>query len=404
MRDRLILISDDSDFFEYIIPKLQLRKSDELFRFSFKELPEKIHSFQSSLLIINSENNKAKTLDLLTLLKETPSIVFGYNEDKDFQLKAYKAGMFDYFSVMTPDEELKAKLIPALREITYLKQKSLYRELLIQNKDITENNEVFLSCNKVLDIEFNKIRKTSSEAVLMAISPDEKSKFIIQTNQIETVILNNIRKNDILLSYAPNKYFLLLINTNVDEAQNLWSKINSGYTEPVYAGFALVGRKNREDVVNEALNNLHRAISQKECFKQETNEIKSSNFKFYREEREKKLEQIIVPVFYRFQQLYNDKLYNMRIEQKSDNAGKELKLISKYITAKIRITCPGFSVVNIDITYDAGESGFNKVDENGVEFLVKSNSKRVKFNPDEFDAEKLENLLEEFMSEFKQYI
>ena len=117
--------------------------------------------------------------------------------------------MFDYFSVMTPDEEFKAKLIPALREITYLKQKDLYREMLIQNKDITKNNEVFLSCNKVLDIEFKKIHETSSEAVLMAISPDEKSKFIIQTNQIETVILNDIRKNDVLLSYAPNKYFLL---------------------------------------------------------------------------------------------------------------------------------------------------------------------------------------------------
>ena len=40
---RIVLISDDSDFFEYISPKLILRKSDELFRFSFDEVLEKLH-------------------------------------------------------------------------------------------------------------------------------------------------------------------------------------------------------------------------------------------------------------------------------------------------------------------------------------------------------------------------
>jgi len=404
MRDRLILISDDSDFFEYIIPKLALRKSDELFRFNFKELPNKIHQLQSSLLIINSENNKDKTLDLLRILKETPSIVFGYNDDKEFQLSAYKAGMFDYFSIMTSDEELKAKLIPALREITYLKQKNLYRELLVKNKDITANNEVFLSCNKILDIEFDKIHKSASDAVLMAISPDDKSKFIIQMNQIETAILNNIRKNDILLSYAPNKYFLLLFNTDIDKAKILWDKISFCFSEPVYAGFSYVGKKNREEVVNEALNKLHRAINQKESPKPKTEKFSNNNFKFYREEYKKKLEQIVTPVFYSFQQLYNDKFYNMRIEQECNETGSELRLISKYIIGKLKITSPGFSIINIDISYNTGSNGYNKVDENGVSTLITSDSKRIKFNPDEFDSTQLHELLEQFISEFKQYI
>ena len=35
MQSRIVLISDDVDFFEYISPKLNLRKSDELFKFGF---------------------------------------------------------------------------------------------------------------------------------------------------------------------------------------------------------------------------------------------------------------------------------------------------------------------------------------------------------------------------------
>ena len=53
MLGRVVLVSDDKDFFEYIIPKLLLRKSDELFRFSFDELTEKFHQLNSSLLIIS---------------------------------------------------------------------------------------------------------------------------------------------------------------------------------------------------------------------------------------------------------------------------------------------------------------------------------------------------------------
>ena len=56
MHGKIVLISDDADFFEYIVPKLSLRNSDELYRYKFKEIPDKLHLFESSLLIVNSEN------------------------------------------------------------------------------------------------------------------------------------------------------------------------------------------------------------------------------------------------------------------------------------------------------------------------------------------------------------
>ena len=54
MANRIILISDDSDFFEYIRTKLELRKSDELFAFSFDETLEKLHLIDAAVLIVKN--------------------------------------------------------------------------------------------------------------------------------------------------------------------------------------------------------------------------------------------------------------------------------------------------------------------------------------------------------------
>ena len=61
MAGRIVLISDDPDFFEYIRQKLELRKSDELFTFPFDSVPEKLQLIDSAVLVVNSENAEDKT-------------------------------------------------------------------------------------------------------------------------------------------------------------------------------------------------------------------------------------------------------------------------------------------------------------------------------------------------------
>ena len=82
MQSRIVLVSDDSDFFEYIVPKLFLRKYDELYRFGFADLPEKLHLLTNSVIIANSEEVQTQTLELLELVKEVPVIVFAASLNK----------------------------------------------------------------------------------------------------------------------------------------------------------------------------------------------------------------------------------------------------------------------------------------------------------------------------------
>ena len=398
MANKIVLISDDSDFFDYIKSKLELRKSDELFTFSFDAIPERIHLIESSVLIVNSENAREKTLDLLSILKNTPVIVSAYNDDDTFRRKCYRAGMFDFLPLLTPDAEFRARMIPALTVSGLLEKNKFYRELLAKNNIISSENEVFFNYDFILDKELLEITNKAKKAVFVAISPNEKTKFVLKPAFLESVILNNIRKNDILMNFAPNKYFLLLFDIDVKSAEKLWQKVSSELTEKVYAGFCQVLNQNKQQLINEALNKLHEAINyDKGMYNSTQNPLNSlnavggidsscSNFKMFKQEFARKIEQVITPVFYQIQQKYSNKLSGVLFEQGSGDGYGTFYIKNKYAEGCFRITSPGFSKINIDITF-----------QKNTEII---DSKRISFEPEELEAGLLEDLLEQFIIEY----
>ncbi len=391
MAGRIVLISDDTDFFEYIRQKLELRKSDELFMFSFDNVPEKLPLMETSVLIVNSENSEDKTLDLLKLLRGTPAIVFAYNEDDVFRRKCYRLGMFDFMTILTPDAEFRARIIPALTIASILEKNQQYREILVNDNYITPNNEVFLNYNYILDKELEDINSGKKNAVFAAIAPNDKTKFLLTANMIETVILANIRRNDILMSYAPNKYFLLMYDTNISSAQSLWEKVSSQLPQKLYAGFVNVSNQKRQQLINEVLNKLHESINNDRNIpiSNSINGIESyTNFKLFRQEFGKKFEQIITPVFYQIQQKYSDKFAGISIQQEASEGFGVFYIKGKNASSSFRITSPGFSKINIDITYQRNSSNID--------------AKRITLEPDEFEAGLLEDLLEQFILEYKR--
>lgn len=397
MQNRIVLVSDDTDFFEYILPRLNLRKSDELYRFCFKDIPNKLDSVLSSMIIINSEGAFNSTLELLDLIKGTPSVVFAYNEDEAFRIQAFNAGCFAYITMLTPDNEFQAKIKYGLSILNSLKKQNRYRDILVEKGLITLNNEVYLDYNKILEKEIEKVNKNAGSSVLIAISPNEKTKFLLQANQIETFILTGIRQNDILMNFAPNKYFLLLNDTNIPYAEKIWAKIEKTMPEKIYAGFALVQNRTREQVVNEALNKLHEAINRDFSLPEQkhTSFEAVGNFKIFRKEFNKNLEKIITPVFYHTQQKYGNKLFEMSVNNKFENGVGVLNLKSKYTEGILKITSPGCTKINIDVEYKSNRN---------VVLKTLPAHKRITFEPNELEAGLLEDLIEQFISEFKREV
>ena len=392
MQNKIVLISDDSDFFDYIIPKLSLRKSDEVFRFGFYELPDKVHLLKSSLLIINSENHYEQTLELLDIVNDVPIIVFSYNDDEKFKIEAYKKGMYAYFTLSTSNEEINAKLRPALKLILLIEKSAMYRDILVRNNIVSKNNEVFFDFTNILEHEINDIKKNSSNAVLLAISPNNEAKYTVQPNLLETIILNNIRKNDILMNFSHNKYFLLLNNTNLDKAEKICNKLLKKLPEGIYTGLAVVGNKSRQQLVNEVLNKLHTAMSGDKSDAEFMQNEKINNFKFFKDELYNKISKIVSPVFYHIQQKYNDKLFGIKIEQGIGEGYGVLYLVTDSYMAELRITSPGFTTINIDMSYH--KTG------NDTKYINIDN-KRITIELEELESGLLNDLIEEFIKEFK---
>lgn len=394
MQSKIVLISEDLNFFEYVSSMLVLRKNDELYHFKFEDLPEKLHLLSTSVLIVNSENSESQTLELLKLLKNTPVVVFAYNIDEEFKINVLKNGANSFITPLTTADEWKAILVSSLNQASILEKNKQYREILVRKNLILPNNEVLLDYTSVLDKELEKISETASSAVLAAISPNEKTKFLLQPNQIETIILNNIRKNDILMNYAVNKYFLLLYDTDIEGAERIWAKVQAQLPEKVYAGFAKTFSKNRQQLVNEALNKLHEAINYEKVYSAmsvgSTENLVQGNFKLFRQEFNKKIEMIVSPTFYHIVQKYNDKLYGVVLEHEINEGCCVLHAKGRYASASFKITSPGFSKINIDITLISSPDNIN--------------GKRISLNPDELEAGLLEDLLEQFILEFKQEI
>jgi len=398
MPGRIALISDDSDFFDFIKLKLELRNSDELYTFKFDDVPEQLEFLQNSLLIVNSENSNQKSLDLLNIFNHnTPVIITAYNDNEAFKRKCYRAGMLDFIPLLTPDAEFRARMMPALNLLALLEKNKQYRQILVKNKILAHNNEIYNEYEKVIDNALNDLKITGAKAVLGAIAPDEKNKYLIPPNVIETFLTNNIRNNDILMKYAYNKYYLIMNDTDLSSAQKHWDKIKTKFNHKIYAGFVEITNQSRQQLVNAALVKLH------EDFGAEVNEVGvngvnfgtenygqnngKKNFKQIRKELAQRLEVLIHPVFYRMQQKYSNRLSGVKIEQSYGNGLGYFNISGKHFMAVFEISSPGFSkiIINIEV---------KKSSEN-------TETKRISFNPDEFDESLLEDLLEQFIVEIK---
>lgn len=393
MQGRIVLVSNDSDFFEFILSKIVLRKNDVVDFLNFTDIPERMNLITPSVLIIDSENSEQQSLALLSIADNAVKLVFAYNNDEKFKVEVYQKGAYAFITPMTSKEELQAILVSALGFSSLLDKNIKYRKMLVEKDMIKSNNEVLLDYNLVLEQELEKVKSENSTCVLVAISPDEKTKFLIQPNQIETIILNNIRKNDLLMSYAVNKYFLLLYDIDVEGARKIWTKICRQLPEKIYAGFTKTLSKNRQQLVNEALNKLHEAINYDKVYSNMvSNNVNSSkmNFKMFRQQLNKKIEKIVIPTFYHIKQKYEEKLFGISIEQEIGEGYSCLWLKGRSFSALFKITSPGFTVVNVDITYISSP---NNID-----------AKRISLSPDEFEAGLLEDLLEQFILEFKKEV
>jgi len=110
------------------------------------------------------------------------------------------------------------------------------------------------------------------------------------------------------------------------------------------------------------------------------------NFKLFKQAFMKKFENVIIPVFFRMQKLYEEKLFETKIKQYSTPNLSSFVLQSKSKTSELKITYPGFAKINIDFVHGGFDSPENK---------------RISLDLNELNEEVLAEIIETFVQEFK---
>jgi DNA-binding response OmpR family regulator len=408
--NNIILVTDDNNISNTLKPKLVLlREVDDILTTSYSEAVNKIKNILPETVLIYCSVEKNECLAIIKEIRTNEKtknisiilILDKYNQD--FVLNAYDENITDFLTIDSDDAEILIRTIWGMRKnanmATLCKQRSLLEELDVINKMTGFYTEKY--CCEIFENEFKDLKENKTDGILMLVSPSEESKTKLNPVQLAKAIKISIRNSDVVVHGSSNRFYVLLVETQLKGAFCVWEKIKRAVGEQynLNAGISTIEENSFEKLKSELLNALIEANStNQDLVIVSTEEKKSSsdwldkinsaqkNFKIFKQAFNKKLDKVITPVFFQMQKLYEEKLLETQIEQYSNSTLSTFILKKSNKISELKITYPGFAKINIDIIHEGLDSPENK---------------RISLDLTELDESRLTQILEDFINEFK---
>lgn len=411
IESNIILITNKNSVVQVLTPKLVLlREIDNILPAGYSGAVEAIkNTLPEVVLLYCADEEREECLKLIKQIKEAEEIketsilliIEKYNQD--FILSAFDENIADFFTMEADDAEILMRTIWSIKKSLLTnklnKQNSLLEDLAVIDKNTGFYNSKY--CEKIFENEFKNLRKHNFDGILMLVSASEESKTKLSPLHLAKAIKNSTRESDVIVHSDANRFYVMLSETHLKGALCVWDKIkkNIGENYTLNAGISIVAEKPFEQIKTELLNALVESSSTKRDLVIVTEEEKpesedwldkmnsaQKNFKLFKQAFGKKLEKVITPVFFQVQKLYEDKLFEIEIEQYSNAALSAFILKKSDKLSELKITYPGFSKINIDVIHQGLDSPENR---------------RISLDLTELDEARLTQILEEFIQEFK---
>lgn len=401
----ILLITNEQKTIETFAEKLiLLRETDEIFYCDYEDAPDIVFSDKPDIVIIQEQADKQKTVNLIKYTKtQTDSVLLMINSyDRDFVLNAYDAGIDDYFSVNSDPSEI------SIRTVNCIKKENL-KKTIKRYSDYLKQYNIIDSANNLINPQFSKdianfelTQNDFSLGSLTLVSPDENEKMNYSFDKMITAIKNSLRYQDIILNTNGIKVFILLPNGGVQAAITVINKIRKNLKEEfsIKAGICEIATDNMDILEKHAQCALSDAMLCSQPFViysdnpdvNEENwleEPKERNYKLFKNAFNKKLEKVITPVFYRLQKSWEEKLFNTKIEQYTDETQSVFRLTNPKQTSLLKIVYPGFAKVIVYITHEG---------------LYSPENTEISLPLSEINTKELTKIIEQFIKEFKNTV
>lgn len=383
MKAGILVISNDRMVFDYIKPQLVLlRNNDTIYECDYNEALDVVEKTVPQLVILHCGYDLHSFSKLVKQLS-VPVIALFDTLDSDYLLTAYENGITDFITKNSTQEETLTRVMLALKNKSLKENFQNSTEILKQHNIITSNG-FYTNPAKI----FPHYLKTIAYGTMLLITSRQN---------IEHRILASLRTTDVKAIGIGNNYYIFMPYTDIDGAVSVLKKITYD-TPDIYAGICShYGKKDfnalnniLENALNVAVGTLKEYIIIDENLTPSTNWIEKissgkKNFKLFKQEFNKMLEQVLIPVFYQMQTKYDNTLFNSKIIQTITPESSIFKIRGEYFDSEFRLKSSGFSAITIDITHNTKE-------------------KKVTLDINDMEPKTLEVLLEEFIEEHKMYM
>ncbi|MBE7710264.1 MAG: hypothetical protein E7Z93_07455 [Cyanobacteria bacterium SIG32] len=404
--DNILLVTENENVAENVLSKLVLlRESDSIAVCDYKMALKTLQMPSVSIVIVHERENNEKTLKFIEAIKSTEYeiILLVDKYDQDLILTAYDHGVTDYYSVQSEPYEMLIRTVNCFKTRA-LKVKSSRDLALLKQLSVVDEETGFYKYkfSKELLAEFIKDPKVKN-GMFIILTLDETSKTRFSADKLSKAIKKSVRCDDVVSIVKGGKFYMILPNVDKHGAFSVVNKIQNLVTEKliIRAGVAKISEKTFERLEKEAYSALSEACQSNETvvFLEEkvktldnwldTEEKNEKNFKLFKNAYNNKLEKVIAPVFFRLQKAYEEKLFNTKIEQYSDELQSVFYLKNSKQESRLKITYPGFAKIVIYIIHEGLDSPENK---------------EIPLNLNEITPKTIAKIVEDFIKEFKSCI
>lgn len=378
--NNILLITDYEDIAKLMLEKLVLlRENDRITVCNSKEAKRMLEKSLFYVVMLHEiTEDKEATLKLIKTIKETKSdaeIILLLNDlNSEFILNAYDAGIYDYCLTDSESYEILIKTVncfklKSFKEVEKRNEKFLYQLGVMDSKNNLYKykylKEIFIDLSEDLQIQ---------NGVFVILTLDEKTKTKISINRLAGAIKSSVRQEDIVAVARGGKYYLILPNIDLEGTKAVIKKIQDkmGAELQIRAGLNKIGiqsfptlDKNTQDSLISAIQNDEICVSLADNFENknswlsEDEEKVEKSFKLFQFAFTNKLNNVITPVFFRFQKECETKLTNTQVSQYANDIECVFSLKTNELHSELIIRYNGYAKFKIEIKHSGLESAEN---------------------------------------------
>lgn len=375
----IILISDNKKAETELAEKLLLlRNSDDIETLGFDAIQDLFKKYYTDVILLDSSGRETSIETQIRYIKEQDRHVFlillSKSSEPDFIAGMYDCGIDDYILPSSTPADILIKVVNAIKRAE--ERRIAYKnELLLKELDVISSESGFYTercANELINQEFEAL----ADGVFMIVTYDELDRARFSLDALRSALSLSVRKSDTVVELKTSKFYILLPNTDINGGIAVFRKVKENLQEAfrLKAGIEKITSKDFRIIEQKASAALSEAMlsandyciyTEKEQALQEKDwnieiEPEKKDFKLFRQKFLKKTENVITPVFYRLQKVFEDELPDTKIEQSTDEFQCIFHLKSLKQTSRLTIVYAGLGKIVLYITHSGLDSPENR--------------------------------------------